>query len=79
MENSTVNFTLPEGRNWHRIVDTQAWFDQPTNDSEPSGYLSEDPTRDPYRSWNIEMDNPQPVNEGSYGAQGFSIVILEER
>ena len=58
MENSTVNFTLPEGRNWHRIVDTQVWFDQPTNDSEPSGYLSEDPTRDPYRSWNIEMDNP---------------------
>ena len=79
MENYTIDFTLPEGRNWSRVVDTQAWFDQPTDASEPNGYLSEDPTRDPYRSWNIELNDPPAVTDSRYGAQPFSMVILEER
>jgi len=79
MENYTVDFALPEGRNWFRVVDTQPWFDQPTDNSEPAGFLSDDPTRDPYRSWNIELDDPNPVSDARYGVQPFSIVILEER
>ncbi len=79
METSPVTFTLPEGRNWHRILDTQAWFDQPTDGSEPDGYLSEDPARDPYLSWNIRLDDPPPVDGATYTAQPFTMVILEEQ
>ena len=73
-----VSFTLPEDRNWVRIVDTQPWFDVPTNGSEPEGILSTDPTIDPYRSWNIELQEPEEVGS-SYDAQPFTIVILEQQ
>ncbi len=78
METGPVSFTLPEGRNWVRIVDTQPWFDVPTNGSEPEGLLSTDPTIDPYRSWNIELQEPEEVGS-SYDAQPFTIVILEQQ
>jgi glycogen operon protein len=77
MESGPVDFTLPEGRSWGRIIDTQAWFDTPTNGDEPEGTLSEDPTQDPYQSWNISLDAPLAV-EGAYNAQSFSMVVLEE-
>ena len=78
METRPVTFALPEGRDWLRLVDTQPWFDQPTGGDEPEGHLSEDPTRDPYRSWNISLDNPEFVSD-SYEATASSIVILEQR
>ena len=79
MEPGPVDFTLPTGRSWHRVVDTQAWFDQPTDSSEPDGFLSEDRTRDPYRSWNITVDDADLIESATYTASPFSMVILEER
>ena len=61
------------------MVDTQAWFDQPTDGSEPDGFLSEDQTRDPYRSWNITVDDAALIENATYTASPFSMVILEER
>ena len=78
METEPVTFTLPEDRTWYRVVDTQAWFDQPTDSSEPEGHLSEDPSRDPYRSWNIDLADPEQVG-AQYEALPSSIVILEQR
>ena len=79
METVPVDFTLPTDRSWHRVVDTQAWFDQPTDGSEPDGFLSEDQTRDPYRSWNITVDDAALIESATYTASPFSMVILEER
>ena len=78
MEAGTVDFTLPEGRNWGRLIDTQAYFDAPTNGDEMEGIFTNDPTLDPYESWNITLDDPETVGQ-SYGVQPFSIVVLEEQ
>ena len=78
MENVTIDFQLPEGRTWGRLIDTQAWFDTPTNSSEPEGSFSQDPTMDPFKSWNISLNNPYET-EAAYGVQPFSIVVLEEQ
>jgi glycogen operon protein len=75
-ENEAVEFTLPESRQWVRVIDTQAWYDTPADASESSGFLTEDPSRDPYQSWNIGPANPEAVT-GSYTAQPFTIVVLE--
>ncbi len=77
METSTVDFTLPEGRRWGRIVDTQAWFDTPGDDGSGEGYFSEHSTADPYLSQNIRLASPIEV-DGSYGVAPSSIVILEQ-
>lgn len=75
-ESGSVNFTLPEGRDWGRVIDTQSWFDTPADASESGGFLSEDSTRDPYISWNIETVDPE-LTGASYDVQPFSIVVLE--
>ena len=75
-ETGTVNFTLPEGREWVRVVDTQSWFDTPADDGESDGLFTEDPTLDPYVSWNIQTEDPYPA-DSTYDVQPFSIVIME--
>lgn len=75
-ETGTVNFTLPEGREWARVVDTQSWFDTPADDGESDGLFTEDPTLDPYVSWNIQTEDPDAAGS-SYDVQPFSIVIME--
>jgi hypothetical protein len=63
---AAIDFTLPEGRSWHRRIDTQAYFD--------SGYITETGA-DPRRSHNASAPGdvvPTPV----YGVQPSSIVIL---
>ena len=67
MERGDVAFTLPEGRSWGRLIDTQAWFDD--------GYLAEADV-DARRSHNITVDAPEMVG-GSYTAVGSSLVVLE--
>ncbi len=62
-----VQFTLPEGRDWRRVVDTQMYFDTDAY-FEGGG--------DPTVSANIELQAPEPVSD-TYGAQSRSIVILE--
>lgn len=75
-EAGSVNFTLPEGVEWGRVIDTQSWFDTPADAGEGGGLFSEDETLDPYISWNIQTDDPPLVGE-SYDVQAFSIVVLE--
>ena len=68
MERTPPTFILPQGRNWRRIVDTQAWFDDET-------YLSE-ANRDRRASYNIDLNASQNL-ETNYEAVGSSIVIVQ--
>jgi glycogen operon protein len=79
MERGDVTFSLPEGRTWGRVVDTQAWFDTPGDIDDEGGYFDENPTLDPYISANVSIDAPIILDEASYTVTGSSIVILEEQ
>ena len=72
MENEDILFTLPEGRAWTRLIDTQAWFDQ------SGGFFTDNPTADPYLSHNITLNDPVEIG-GSYTVKPFTMVIIEER
>ena len=64
-----VSFSLPGGRNWVRLVDSQQYFDTEAY-AEASG--------DTQISRNIALSDPEPVAD-AYGVQSRSIVILEAR
>ncbi|MFZ5482546.1 MAG: alpha-amylase family glycosyl hydrolase [Myxococcota bacterium] len=70
MERSDVTFTLPSGRTWGRVVDTQEYFDGET-------YLSEAgiDTRVTGNYWT----EPTVISDGVYTVPGSTIVILEEQ
>jgi glycogen operon protein len=70
MERYDVTFTLPEGRTWGRVVDTQEYFDG-------DAYLSENglDTRATANYW----DTPTVIEDGVYTVPGSTIVILEEQ
>ncbi|MDE0881927.1 MAG: alpha-amylase family glycosyl hydrolase [Myxococcota bacterium] len=68
MERQPTAFTLPAGRSWRRIIDTQSWFD----DDE---YLGED-NRDLRSSYNVDLSATQPL-EATYEAAGSSLVIVQ--
>ena len=68
MQRDPVEFTLPEGRSWTRVVDTQAYFDDTT-------YLSEN-ADDLKRSYNATLDDPLPLTEPTYQAMGSTFVIF---
>jgi hypothetical protein len=70
MERSDVTFTLPEGRTWARLVDTQSWFDSDT-------FLAAN-SLDTRTSWNATLTTPETVG-ATYTVPGSSIVILEEQ
>ncbi|MBW1880686.1 MAG: glycosyl hydrolase, partial [Deltaproteobacteria bacterium] len=71
METSAeVQFTLPAGRTWYRVVDTQAWFDT-------DAYFAAEPTADEYTSQNIDPDDPLLIGEATYGVPARTIVIME--
>ena len=42
MERDAQNFSLPTGRTWQRILDTQAFFDTGDISGEPDGYFNAD-------------------------------------
>ncbi len=68
MERFDVEFTLPEGRTWKRLVDTQAWFDD-------APYFDESGA--PRRATsNVTLADPLEVG-ASYGVKGSSVVVLE--
>ena len=69
----TVSFTLPTGRNWLRIVDTQSYFDR----QDQGGYLSSATEQELRQSHNVSLDAPEAMS-GSYGVQPFTIVIAKE-
>jgi len=68
MERGPVTFTLPGGRGWERLVDTQRWFDT-------DEYLAE-AGAERRTSHNVSLDEPLPLSEPEYTAAGSSIVIL---
>ena len=78
MERSDVTYTLPTGRTWSRLVDTQQYFDTPASSSESSGYFDDFPDADVYTSANITLDEPEVMGGGTYTAASTSIVIFEE-
>ncbi len=78
MEDFPVDFTLPDGRQWAVVVDTQAWYDLPGRNGEPTGWFDENPDFDPRTSRNTFLDDPVPVS-GTYGVQPRSIVIVEQQ
>jgi len=77
MNRDDVAFTLPTGRDWGRLVDTQNYYDLPASSTEPDGYFSESDA-DPYATANVSLDEPVVITDGSYTVKGSSIVVLEE-
>lgn len=78
LEQGPVSFTLPAGREWGLVVDTQAYYDRPGRFGEAPGWFDENPDADPFSSRNVRLDDPLPVS-GSYEVQPRSIVILEQQ
>ena len=70
-----VDFTLPEGRTWMRLVDTQRWFDfdDPNN---PADFFDGDDV-DTSVSHNASVSSPQIIGGGSFSVQDSSIVVLK--
>ena len=79
MDRGGQNFTLPTGRTWQRILDTQAFFDTGDISGEPDGYFSDADDVNRSQSANITLDNPRLIEDSSYYVAGSSIVILEEQ
>jgi glycogen operon protein len=67
----TVTFTLPSGRTWARVVDTQRWFDD-------DAFLAANPDLDPSTSWNVSLDAPEPVG-ATYDVPPRTIVVFEQQ
>jgi glycogen operon protein len=70
LDRATGTFTLPAGRTWVRLLDTQSYFDD-------APYFAANPDLDARVSANVTLDPPVPVPGASYDAMGSSIVILE--
>jgi glycogen operon protein len=68
-EAGDVTFTLPQGRTWKRLIDTQSYFDLP----ETLVTLNK-PQRS---SANISLVSPEPVTTPDYTAKARTVVILE--
>ena len=68
-ETGNTDFTLPTGRTWQRLVDTQQYFDVP----ETLQQLGK-PTR---TSSNISLEAPETISGATYGVPQRSIVILQ--
>jgi isoamylase len=81
MERESVTFTLPTGREWERLVDTQQWYDMPGNldEEDAGGWFSENPSVDPYLSQNIWTGAPEALTDATYTVSASSIVIVRER
>jgi glycogen operon protein len=78
MNRQDATFSLPSGREWSRLVDTQSYFDTPALRNEPEGFFSGSDAN-PAASANVTLDEPVSITDGSYTVTGSSIVILEER
>ncbi len=70
-ENGQVDFTLPGGRTWKKLVDTQQYYDLPTTIQ-----LAGKPPRVSNNAW---LDAPETVPGSTYGVPSRSVVILEAR
>ena len=66
MESYSVDFTLPEGRAWKRVLDTESYFDS-------EEYLTQEGL-DRSKAAGISSDGPDVG--ASYGVTPHSIVVL---
>ena len=71
METGNVDFNLPAGRTWKRLLDTQQYFDLPATLTQLG--------KDAVSSANIQLDAPEPIPGAVYGVSSRSIVVLEAR
>jgi isoamylase len=69
MESAWVPFTLPGGRTWRRVVDTQGYFDS-------DAYMTSEGAA-PRVSHNIDPMRLVEVPTATYDVPAYSIVILE--
>ena len=69
MEGGNVDFTLPAGLTWKRLLDTQQYFDLPQTLS--------DAGLDKRKSANITLAAPMAITTATYGVPTRSIVVLE--
>jgi isoamylase len=74
MEAGPVTFTLPQGRAWQRMIDTQSYFDTDEYFNHPD-FAGQKPVK---RSWNATLDTPVPLPEGTYTVPARSVVLLED-
>ena len=81
MERGDVTFTLPGGRSWGRLIDTQTWFDMPATETQrgQGGWFDDNTSLDPYRSANISLDAPEIAEEPTWTVRANSIVVLEQQ
>jgi glycogen operon protein len=70
-EGFDVNFSLPQGRAWKRVIDTQAYWDLPATLVQLNK-----PQR---KSANASVEAPEPVTAGDFTVKPRSIVILVAR
>ncbi len=68
-EGGDVTFTLPQGRTWRRVIDTQQYFDAPVTIVEQSRPLR--------ASNNVWLDGPEAVSGGEYTAKQRTVVVLQ--
>jgi len=68
-EAGDVTFTLPSGRTWKRVIDTQSYFDLPET------LVSQNKAQ--RVSNNIWIDAPETVSGGSYTLKQRSMVVLQ--
>ncbi|HEY3448155.1 MAG TPA: alpha-amylase family glycosyl hydrolase [Myxococcales bacterium] len=71
MDETDKNFTLPTGRSWKRLIDTQYFYDS-------ASYLNEKKVS-LRKSANATLDAPEAVPGPGYGVKSRTIVVLEAR
>ncbi len=70
-EGGDVTFTLPQGRAWKRVVDTQSYWDLPATLVQLNK-----PQR---QTSNVTLDAPEAVTTADFTVKPRSVVILEAR
>ena len=78
METFSTDYTLPQGRSWTRIMDTQSYYDMDGTNGESQGYFNAAEDANPRVSENIWLEGDGTMGS-TYTVQPFSIVILEEQ
>ena len=70
-DDGDVDFTLPPGPTWKRLIDTQSYYDT-------LGYLN-DKKLSTRATANVTLDSPEAIATAKYGVKSRSIVVLEAR
>ena len=77
MGTESKEFTLPTGRNWTRLMDTQAYYDLDGSNGDDEGYFNTSESN-PRQSANIWLTGDGTL-DSTYTLTSFSIAILKEQ